>query len=155
MYGCTTWMQTKRLEKKLDGITQEWCEQYLTSPGGNTPQGTNFTVTCLPSRKLSKLDEPDMPDTAGKKGRAHKWCTPMDSHIWPSKSRTTSSNKTYSRYVRIRDVELMTWQRLWTIGRSGERGSGISVLAARHDDDEKEEMSVYFIYIYIYIYIYI
>ena len=28
------------------------------------------------------------------------------------------------------------------IGRSGERGSGISVLAARHDDDDK--------YIYIY-----
>ena len=26
-----------------------------------------------------------------------------------------------------------------TIGRSGERGSGISVLAARHDDDEDDE----------------
>ena len=25
-------------------------------------------------------------------GRAHKWCTPMDLHMWPSKSRTTSSN---------------------------------------------------------------
>ena len=37
-------------------ITQECCEQYWTSPGGNTPQDTN----CLPSRKLSKLDEPDM-----------------------------------------------------------------------------------------------
>ena len=36
-----------------------------TSPGGNTPQGTNYTATCLPSRKLSKLDEPDMQDTAG------------------------------------------------------------------------------------------
>ena len=28
-----------------------------------------------------------------------------------------------------------TCQRRWTIGRSGERGSGISVLAARHDDE--------------------
>ena len=27
-----------------------------------------------------------------KQGRAHKWCTPMDPHIWPCKSRTTSSN---------------------------------------------------------------
>ena len=27
-----------------------------------------------------------------KQGRAHKRCTPMDPHIWPSKSRTTSSN---------------------------------------------------------------
>ena len=45
--------------------TQECCEQYRTSPGGNTQQGTNYTATCLPSRKLSKLDEPDMQDTAG------------------------------------------------------------------------------------------
>ena len=38
------------------------------SPGSNTPQGTNYTATCLPSRKLSKLDEPDMQDTAGETG---------------------------------------------------------------------------------------
>ena len=25
---------------------------------------TNYTATCLPSRKLSKLDEPDIQDTA-------------------------------------------------------------------------------------------
>ena len=45
---------------------------------------------------------------------------------------------TYSSYVRIRDVALKTCQRWWLIGRSGERGSGISVLAARHDDDEDD-----------------
>ena len=38
------------------------------SPGGNTPQSTNYTATCPPSRKLSKLDEPDMQDTAGEAG---------------------------------------------------------------------------------------
>ena len=27
-YGCTTWTLTKRLEKKLEAITQECCEQY-------------------------------------------------------------------------------------------------------------------------------
>ena len=43
---------------------------------------------------------------------------------------------TFSRYMRIRDVALKTYQRRWTIGRSGERGSGTSVSAARHDDDE-------------------
>ena len=31
----------------------------------NTPQDTNYTATCLPSRKLYKLDEPDTHDTAG------------------------------------------------------------------------------------------
>ena len=44
----------------------------------------------------------------------------------------------YSSYVRIRDVGLETCQRRWMIDRSGERGSGISVLAARHDDDDDE-----------------
>ena len=51
---------------------------------------------------------------------------------------------TFSNYVRIWDVDQKTCQRRWTIGKSGERGSGISVLPARHDDD---------IYTYIYIYV--
>ena len=42
---------------------------------------------------------------------------------------------TYSNYVRTQDVTLKTCRRRWMIGRSGERGSGISVLAAWHDDD--------------------
>ena len=32
------------------------------------PQDTNYTATCLSSRKLSKLDELDMQDTAGEAG---------------------------------------------------------------------------------------
>ena len=43
---------------------------------------------------------------------------------------------TFSSYVRIRDVVQKTCPRRWTIGKSGERGSGISVLPARHDDDD-------------------
>ena len=45
---------------------------------------------------------------------------------------------TYSSYVRTQDVTLKTCQMRWIIGRSGERGSGISVLAARHDDDDDD-----------------
>ena len=44
---------------------------------------------------------------------------------------------TFSSYVRIRDIALKTCQRRWTIGRSGERESGISVLVARQDDDDE------------------
>ena len=43
---------------------------------------------------------------------------------------------TYSSSLRIWDVALKTCQKRWTTGRSGERGSGISMLAARHDDDD-------------------
>ena len=41
----------------------------------------------------------------------------------------------YSSSVRIWDVALRTYQKWWTIGRSGERGSGISMLAAQQGDD--------------------
>ena len=68
LYGCTTWTLTKRLEKSWMAITQECCEQYWTSPDGNTPQGSNYTATCLPSQKLSTLDELDMQDTTGEAG---------------------------------------------------------------------------------------
>ena len=45
---------------------------------------------------------------------------------------------TFSNYVRIWDVVQKTCLRRWTIGKSGERGSGISVLPARHDDDDDD-----------------
>ena len=46
---------------------------------------------------------------------------------------------TFSSYVRIRDAVLKTYLGRWTIGRSGERGSGISVLPARYDDDDDDD----------------
>ena len=61
-----------------------------------------------------------------KRGQAHKWCSPLDPFTWP----------TYSSSLRIRDVALRTCKKRWTIGRSGERGSGISVLVARQDDHD-------------------
>ena len=42
---------------------------------------------------------------------------------------------TFSSSVRIRDVALKTCQTWWTIGRSGESGSGISVLGVWQDDE--------------------
>ena len=61
---------------------------------------------------------------------------------------------TYSSYVKIRDVALKTCQRRWTIGRSGKRGSGISVLAAWHDDDDDDICVFPYSHTNIYIYIY-
>ena len=67
----------------------------------------------------------------------------MDPHIWPGKSRTTSSNiHAYSSYVRIRNAALKTCLRRWTIGRSGVRGSRISMPMARHHDDDDDVLSI-------------
>ena len=46
--------------------TQEYCEQYWTSPGGNTPQSSSCTATYHTLWKLSKWDDPDIQDTAGR-----------------------------------------------------------------------------------------
>ena len=43
---------------------------------------------------------------------------------------------THSSSVPIWDVALRICRKQWTIGRCGERGSGISVLIVRHDDDD-------------------
>ena len=52
--------------------------------------------------------------------------------------------RTFSSCVRIQDVVLKTCLGRWTIGRSGERGSGISVLPARYDDDDDDIRSISF-----------
>ena len=67
LYECTTRTLTKLMEKKL-ATTLECFEQYWTSSGGNTPQNSCYTANYYPSRKLWKLDEPDMQDTAGEVG---------------------------------------------------------------------------------------
>ena len=74
------------------------------------------------------LDEPGMQDTAG------------EAHTWYGRAKAGRPARTYSSYVRIRDVALKTCQRRWTIGRSDEKGSGISVLAVRLDDDDDDDI---------------
>ena len=61
--------------------------------------------------------------------------------------------RTFSSYVRIQDVVLKTYLGRWTIGRSGERGSGISVLPARYDDDNDIYIFFFFSFFHL-IYIY-
>ena len=77
-----------------------------------------------------------MQDTAGE---ARTNSSVMYSYGPPHMAKQTQDEQlehTYSSYVRIRDVAQKTCQKRWMIGRSGDRGSGISVQAARHDDDE-------------------
>ena len=58
--------------------------------------------------------------------------------------------RTFSSYVRIQVVVLKTCLGRWTTGRSGERGSGISVLPARYDDDDDDDCWL-FSYIHVHI----
>ena len=46
---------------------------------------------------------------------------------------------TYGSSVPIRDVALKTCRKQWTMEKGGEKGSGISVQMAQHDDDDDFE----------------
>ena len=146
LYGCTTWTLTKRLEKKLDGNYTRTLRAIL-----------NKSWRQHPTRRQLYGHLPPITKTIQVRRTRHA------GHCWRSKDELVSDvllwtlhmakrkqddqlEPTYSSYVKTQDVALKTCRRRWTIGRSGERWSGISVLAARHDDDDDDD-----IYIYIYI----
>ena len=58
---------------------------YIYIYGGNTLQNSGCMATYHPSGKLTKLDEPDMWDTAGEVRITHKWYTLVDPFTWMSK----------------------------------------------------------------------
>ena len=87
-----------------------------------------------------------MQDTAGE---ARMNSSVMYSYGPPHMAKQKQDNQlklTYSSYVRIWDVALKTSQKRWMIGRSGVRGSGISVLAAQHNDDDDIEIEELILY---------
>ena len=91
-----------------------------------------------PSRKLSKLDEPDMLDSAGEAGTSSEVMISYGPQHMAELKQGDQREPTYSSSVRIRDIALRTCQKRWTTGRSGDKGSGISVLVAWHDDDDDD-----------------
>ena len=137
LYGCASWALTKRLEKKLDGNYTRMLRGILNKSWRQHPKKHQlYGHLQPPSRKLSKLDEPGTQDTAGGAGTGSYGPSHMD-----ELKQDDQLEHTYSSYVRIRDVARKTCQRWWTVEKSGERESGISVLAARHDDDDDYNLS--------------
>ena len=120
----------------LTATTQECCQQYWTGPGGNTQQSSSCMATYDPSRKVSKLDETDMQDTAGEVGTSSQVMYSYGPLHMAEQMQGDQREPTYSR---IQGVVPRTCQMWCTIERGGERGSTISVLMTRQD------------YIYIYI----
>ena len=80
-----------------------------------------------------------MQDTAGEARTSSKEMYSYGPPHIAKQNQDDQLEHTYNSSVRIRDVAQKTCRKRWTIGRSGERGSGISVLAARHDDDDDDD----------------
>ena len=124
LYGCTTWTLTKRLEKKLDGNYTRMLRTILNNSWRQHPTRHQLYGHLPPITKTIQVRR-----------------TRHAGHCWRSRDELISGDQhdhTFSNYVRIRDVVLRTCQGRWKIRRSGERGSGISVLPARDDDDDDD-----------------
>ena len=143
LYGCSTWTLTKLMEKKVDGndtrmpraiLNKSW-RQHLTKQQLYGPLS--------PITKTIKIRRT--------RYAAHCWKSRdeliNDVLLWtPSHGRAKAEwpARTYVQEL-CEDTGCSpgTYRKRWTIGRGGERGSGISVLMARQDDDEDEIFLVY------------
>ena len=135
LYGCTTWTLTKRL-KKLDGNYTRMLRAILNKTWWQHSTRHQLYGHLRPITKTIQVRRT--------RHAGHCWRSRddliSDEFLWTpymaGQKQDDQLEHTYSSYVRIRDVALKTCQRRWTIGRSGDRGSVISVLAARHDDED-------------------
>ena len=134
LYECTTWTLAKRLEKKLDGNYTRMLRAILNKSWRQHPTRHQLYGHLPPIMKTIQVRR--------SRHAGHYWrsrdelisdvllCTPTHG---------SQHEHTFSNYVRLRDVVLKTCRRRWSIGKSGERGSGISVLPAQHDDDDDDD----------------
>ena len=130
LYGCTTWTLTKQLEKTLCSNYTRMLRAILNKSWRQHPTKHQLYGHLPPITKTIQ--------SRRTRHAEHCWRSRnvliSDVLLWtPTYGRAKAGRpaRTYSSSVRIWDVA----QRRWMIGRSGERRSGTSVLAARHDDD--------------------
>ena len=95
-------------------------------PRGSTPKNSSCTTTYHPSRKLLKLDEPDIRDTAGEVGTSSLVMYSSGPLHMAEQRQDDQLEPTYSSSLPIQNVATKTSRKQWTIGRGGERESGIS-----------------------------
>ena len=130
------------MEKKLDDNYTRMLRAILNKSWERHPTNSSCMATYHPSRKLSKLDEPDMRDTAGKVGTS-SWVTYSSGPLHMDEQRQDDQLESiYNSSVPIQDVALKTNRDWWTIEKGGGRGSGRSVLAVRHDDDDDDDCCI-------------
>ena len=126
LYGCTTWTLTKRLEKKLDGNYTRMLRAILNKSWKQHPTKQQL-YSHLPH--ITKTIQVRRIRHAGHCRRSLDQLISgeplqlVDPFTWP-----TSLN--------LYTAAMKTCRKQWTIVRGSERGSGISVLMARHDDDD-------------------
>ena len=116
LYGWTTWMLTKSIEKKLDVNFRRMLRAILNKSWKQHP--TKQQLYDQLSRKLSKLDEPEMRTTAGEVETIYCW-GPL---LMDEQRQNNQHEPACSSFLPIRDVVQKTYRKQWTIGKVAREG---------------------------------
>ena len=132
LYGCTTWMLTKRMEKKLDGNYARMLWAELNNSRKQHPTKEQLYGHLPP---ITKIIEVRRIRNAG-----HWWRTKdkliSDVLLWTPSHERANVGRSVRTYIQqlcndsgcsLEDLPIET---------GGERGSERTVLAVRHDDDD-------------------
>ena len=130
LYGFTAWTLTKQMEKKLDGNYTRMQWVLMNKSWRQHPTRHQIYGHLLPITKTIQV----------------RW-TRHARHCWRSRDELISDlllwTPTYGRAKAGRPAQTYIQQLCEDTGcsledrrRGGEKGSGISLLAARHDDDD-------------------
>ena len=136
LYGCTTWTLTKRLEKKLDGNYTRMLRAILNKSWRQHPTRRQLYGHLPPITKTIQVRRARHAGEAKTSSLVTYYYGPP--HMAKQKQ-DDQPELTYSSYVRTQDVTQKTCRSRWTIGKSCERWSRISVLATRLDDDDDDD----------------
>ena len=136
LYECTTWTLTKWLEKKLNGNYTRMLRAILNKSWQQHPT-RNQLYSHLPP--ITKTIQARQTRHAG-----HCWRSKdeivSDVLLWtPTYDQSKAGRPAWTYILQLCDDMGCNPEDLpeaWMIGRRGERGSGISMLAAWHDDDD-------------------
>ena len=123
LYGCTTWTLTKRLEKKLDGNYTRMLRAILNKSWRQHPTRHQLYGYLPPITKGIQVRRT--------RHAGHYWRRRdeliCDVLLWTPTYGRAKAGRSARIYIQqlceVRDVA----QRRWTIGKSGQRGPGISV----------------------------
>ena len=133
LYGCTTWMLTKRMEKKLDSNYTKMPRAILNKSSRQYPTKQQLYGHLPPISKTIKVRRT--------RHAGHCWRSRdeliRDVCLWTPSHGRAKAERPARTYIQQLCEDSRCSPERWTIGRDGKRGSGISVLMARQDDDNE------------------
>ena len=134
LYGCTTWMLTKSMEKKLDGNYTRILRAIMNKSRRQHPTKQQLYGHLPPIMKTIQV--------RWTRHAGHCWrsmdqlmtysCGPL--HM-DEQRQDDQLEPTYNSSMLIQNVALKTYRERWIIEKDGGSGSGRSALVVWHDDD--------------------